>query len=166
MDKANLVEYYLDIILGCPHCDYVFELSTHEIPTEGSTYHVCEKCQIPLEVKPVSIKIKFKKSIKLKNKDRKRDCLYGKPKSEASSNKAEKSSKRSSKKNSKYEQQNKAVQKAKVFIKSCGFTEEQFYNGFNQVQDLYEPGWEPISAEALVKEVLARIDNKHESTKT
>ena len=34
MDKATLVEYYLDIVLGCPYCDYVFELSTHEIPTE------------------------------------------------------------------------------------------------------------------------------------
>ena len=61
MDKATLVEYYLDIVLGCPHCDYVFELSTYEIPTAGSTYHVCEKCQIPLEIKPISINIKFKK---------------------------------------------------------------------------------------------------------
>ena len=70
MDKANLVEYYLDIILGCPNCDYVFELSTHEIPTEGSTYHVCEKCQIPLEIKPISIEIEFKKSIKIRKQKR------------------------------------------------------------------------------------------------
>ena len=61
MDKATLVEYDLDIVLGCPHCDYIFELSTYEIPTEGSTYHVCEKCQIPLEIKPISINIEFKK---------------------------------------------------------------------------------------------------------
>ena len=27
MDKAKLVEYNLDIILGCPQCDYVFVLS-------------------------------------------------------------------------------------------------------------------------------------------
>jgi len=159
MDKANLVEYYLDIILGCPHCDYVFELSTHEIPTEGSTYHVCEKCQIALEIKPIDIKIKFKKSIKLKNKDRKRDCHYGE-------NKRTIQDKGNKKNNGNYKQQNKAVQKAKIAIQSCGFTEGQFYKAFNQVEGIYEPGWEPISAEALVKEVLARIDNKHESTKT
>ena len=66
MDNAKLVEYNLDITLGCPKCDYLFQLSNYSIPTEGSTYHVCENCQIPLEVKPISIKIKFKKPTKLK----------------------------------------------------------------------------------------------------
>jgi|LULM01.1.fsa_nt_gb hypothetical protein len=159
MDKAQLVEYNLDIVLGCPECDYLFSLSNYSIPTEGSTYHVCENCQIPLEVKPISIKIKFKKTAKLKNKDRKEDCRYG-------ANKRTVQDKGKKKNNSKYRQQNKAVQKAKVAIKSCGFTERQFYNAFNQVEGLYEPEWEPINAENLVKEVLARIDNKYESTKT
>ena len=141
MDKANLVEYYLDIILGFPHCDYVFELSTHEIPTEGSTYQVCDKCQIPLEIKPISIEIEFKKSIKLKSKKDKKN-------------------------KGKYNRQNKSVQRAKLAIKSYGFTEEQFNNAFNEVKDLYEPGWEPIKTETLIREILSRIDKKHEPSKT
>ena len=59
MDNAKLVEYDLDIVLGCPKCDYLFQLANYSIPTEGSTYQVCDNCQIPLEVKPISIKIKF-----------------------------------------------------------------------------------------------------------
>jgi hypothetical protein len=144
MDKANLVEYYLDIILGCPHCDYVFELSTHEIPTEGSTYHVCEKCQIPLEIKPISIEIEFKKSIKIRKqkREKKKKTIV------------------------KYQKQNKSIEKARLVIKSYGFTTEQFNSAFNKVEGLYQPGFKPISTEYLVKEVLARIDNKHESAKT
>lgn len=66
MHKAELVEYDLNIILGCPECDYLFQLSNYAIPTEGSTYQVCENCQIPLEVKPVSININFREAIKIK----------------------------------------------------------------------------------------------------
>jgi len=141
MDKATLVEYYLDIVLGCPHCDYVFQLSTHEIPTEGSTYHVCEKCQIPLEIKPISINIEFKKPIKRK-KHRKEKAKV------------------------KYKEQNKAIEEALLVVKSYGFTTEQFDSALNKVEGLYQPGWEPTNTETLVKEVLARIDNKHESAKT
>ena len=141
MDKATLVEYYLDIVLGCPHCDYVFELSTYEIPTAGSTYHVCEKCQIPLEIKPISINIEFKKPTKRK-KHRKEKAKV------------------------KYKEQNKAIEEALLVVKSYGFTKEQFDNAFNKVEGLYQPGWKPVNTETLVKEVLARIDNKHESAKT
>ena len=141
MDKATLVEYYLDIVLGCPHCDYIFELSTHEIPTEGSTYHVCEKCQIPLEIKPISINIKFKKPTKRKKHRKKKNIT-------------------------KYEKQNKAIEEALLIVKSYGFTKEQFVSAFDKVEGLYQPGWKPTSTETLVKEVLARIDNKHESAKT
>ena len=66
MDNAKLVEYNLDITLGCPKCDCLFQLSNYSIPTEVSTYQVCDNCQVPLEVKPISIKIKFKKPTKLK----------------------------------------------------------------------------------------------------
>ena len=141
MDNAKLVEYYLDIVLGCPHCDYIFELSTYDIPTEGSTYHVCEKCQIPLEIKPISINIEFKKPTKRK-KPRKEKAIV------------------------KYKEQNKAIEEALLVVKSYGFTKEQFDNAFNKVEGLYQPGWKPTSTETLVKEVLARIDNKHESAKT
>ena len=141
MDKASLVEYYLDIILGCPHCNYVFELSTHEIPTEGSTYHVCEKCQIPLEIKPIDINIKFKKPTKRKKQ-------------------------RKAKNIAKYKKQNKAIEKARLVVQSYGFTKEQFDSALNNIEGLYQPGWGPIVIETLVKEVLARIDNKHESAKT
>jgi len=141
MDNAKLVEYYLDIVLGCPHCDYIFELSTYDIPTEGSTYHVCEKCQIPLEIKPISINIEFKKPTKRK-KHRKEKAKV------------------------KYKEQNKAIEEALLVVKSYGFTKEQFDNAFNKVEGLYQPGWKPTSTETLVKEVLARIDNKHESAKT
>lgn len=141
MDKATLVEYYLDIVLGCPHCDYVFELSTYEIPTAGSTYHVCEKCQIPLEIKPISINIEFKKPTKRK-KHRKEKAKV------------------------KYKEQNKAIEEALLVVKSYGFTKEQFVSALDKVEGLYQPGWKPTSTETLVKEVLARIDNKHESAKT
>ena len=141
MDKATLVEYDLDIVLGCPHCEYVFELSTHEIPTEGSTYHVCEKCQIPLEIKPISINIKFKKPTKRKKHRKKKNIA-------------------------KYEKQNKAIEEALLIVKSYGFTKEQFVSALDKVEGLYQPGWKPTSTETLVKEVLARIDNKHESAKT
>ena len=141
MDKATLVEYYLDIVLGCPYCDYVFELSTHEIPTEGSTYHVCEKCQIPLEVKPISINIEFKTPTKRKEQRKKKTIA-------------------------KYQKQNKAIEEARLVVKSYGFTKEQFDSALDKVEGLYQPGWEPTNTETLVKEVLARIDNKHESAKT
>ena len=150
MDKATLVEYYLDIVFGCPHCDYVFELSTHEIPTAGSTYHVCEKCQIPLEIKPISINIKFKKPTKRKKHRKKKNIA-------------------------KYEKQNKAIEEALLVVKSYGFTKEQFISAFDgyirtlakdKVEGLYQSGWKPTSTETRVKEVLARIDNKHESAKT
>jgi transcription initiation factor TFIIIB Brf1 subunit/transcription initiation factor TFIIB len=144
MDKANLVEYYLDIILGCPHCDYVFELSTHEIPTEGSTYHVCEKCKIPLEIKPISIKIEFKKSSKIQTQKEKRK----------------------KKTTEKYKKHNKSISKARLVIKSYGFTTEQFNIALNKIERPYKTGCKPISTETIIKEILARIDNKHESTKT
>ena len=145
MDKATLVEYNLDIVLGCPHCDYVFELSTYDIPTAGSTYHVCEKCQIPLEIKPISINIKFKRAVKTQ-KERKEQ--------------------RKKKTIAKYQKQNKSIEKALLVVKSYGFTKEQFVSALDKVEGLYQPGWKPTSTETLVKEVLARIDNKHESAKT
>ena len=136
MNKATLVEYNLNITLGCPKCDYLFQLSNYSIPTEVSTYQVCENCKIPLEVSPISIKIKLKNSSKLK------------------------------KNKNKYKKQGKSVQQAKLVIKSYGFTEQQFNNAFNEVENLYEPGWEPIETKALIKEILARIDNKHEPATT
>ena len=143
MDKANLVEYYLDIdiTLGCPHCDYSFELSTHEIPTEGSTYHVCEKCQIALEIKPIDINVAFKGLVKTKKEHKKKNLC-------------------------KYKKQNKSISKARLVVKSYGFTTEEFDNAFNKIKGLYHPGWEPLSTESLIREILARIDNKYESVKT
>ena len=129
MDNAKLVEYNLDITLGCPKCDYLFQLSNYSIPTEGSTYQVCENCQIPLEVKPISIDIDFKKSVKIKKKKKKT------PK-------------------------NRLLEDAKSIIQTYGFSMKEINH---VLKSLDISG---MAVETIVKEVLSRIDNKHESTKT
>ena len=133
MDNAKLVEYNLDITLGCPKCDYLFQLSNYSIPTEGSTYQVCENCQIALEVKPISISIDFtdfKKPIKLK-KDKKKETS-----------------------------KNRLLEDAKSIIQTYGFSAKEI----NYV--LKSLDTDGMAVETIVKEVLSRIDNKHESTKT
>tara|TARA_R100000664_G_C2651672_1_gene72038 strand:- start:84 stop:482 length:399 start_codon:yes stop_codon:yes gene_type:complete len=132
MDKAQLVEYNLDITLGCPKCDYLFQLSNYSIPTEGSTYQVCENCQIPLEIKPVSIKIKYKKTPKIKKSTEKvvSDLLeYGK-------------------------------QDAKKIIQSYGFASKEIDNVLKNLET------DGMAIETIVKEVLSRIDKKHEPATT
>ena len=129
MDNAKLVEYNLDITLGCPKCDYLFQLSNYSIPTEGPTYQVCENCQIPLEVKPISIDIDFKKSVKIKKKKKKT------PK-------------------------NRLLEDAKSIIQTYGFSMKEINH---VLKSLDISG---MAVETIVKEVLSRIDNKHESTKT
>ena len=130
MDNAKLVEYDLDIVLGCPKCDYLFQLANYSIPTEGSTYQVCENCNIALEVKPISIEINFKKPVKIK-KDKKKEIPV-----------------------------NRLLEDAKSIIQTYGFSMKEINH---VLKSLDISG---MAVETIVKEVLARIDNKHESTKT
>ena len=132
MDKAQLVEYNLDIVLGCPECDYLFSLSNYSIPTEGSTYHVCENCKIPLEVKPISIKIKFQKPAKLK-----------KAKEKVVVNLLE-----------------DGKEDAKNIIKTYGFSAKEIDNVLKTLET------DGMAIETIVKEVIARIDKKHEPATT
>ena len=128
MDNAKLVEYNLDITLECPKCDYLFQLSNYSIPTEGSTYQVCENCNIALEVKPISINIDFKKSVKITKK--------------------------------KKAPKNRLLEDAKSIIQTYGFSMKEI-NYVLKSLDI-----DGLAVETIVKEVLSRIDNKHESTKT
>ena len=131
MDNAKLVEYDLDITLGCPECDYLFQLSNYSIPTEGSTYQVCENCNIALEVKPISIDIDFKKSIKLKKKRSNKEI----PK-------------------------NRLLEDAKKIVQTYGFNMKEINHVLNTLDT------DGMAVETIVKEVLSRIDNKYEPTKT
>jgi ribosomal protein S4E len=130
MDGAKLVEYDLDITLGCPKCDYLFQLSNYSIPTEGSTYQVCENCNIALEVKPISIEINFKKPVKIKKK---KEVPIPK---------------------------NRLLEDAKSIIQTYGFSMKEINHVLNTLDT------DGMAVETIVKEVLSRIDNKHESTKT
>ena len=132
MDNAQLVEYNLGITLGCPKCDYLFQLSNYSIPTEGSTYQVCDNCQIPLEVKPISIKIKFKKPTKLK-----------KVKEKVVINLLE-----------------DGKEDAKNIIKTYGFSAKEIDNVLKTLET------DGMAIETIVKEVIARIDKKHEPATT
>lgn len=131
MDNAKLVEYDLDIVLGCPKCDYLFQLANYSIPTEGSTYQVCENCNIALEVKPISIDIDFKKSIKLKKKRSNKEI----PK-------------------------NRLLEDAKKIVQTYGFNMKEINHVLNTLDT------DGMAVETIVKEVLSRIDNKYEPTKT
>ena len=104
----------------------------YSIPTEGSTYQVCDNCQIPLEVKPISIKIKFKKPTKLK-----------KVKEKVVINLLE-----------------DGKEDAKNIIKTYGFSAKEIDNVLDTL------GTDGMAIETIVKEVLARIDNKHEPATT
>ena len=128
MDNAKLVEYNLDITLECPKCDYLFQLSNYSIPTEGSTYQVCENCNIALEVKPSSNNIDFKKAVKITKK--------------------------------KKAPKNRLLEDAKSIIQTYGFSMKEI-NYVLKSLDI-----DGMAVETIVKEVLSRIDNKHESTKT
>jgi len=60
MDNAKLIEYNLQIKVGCPNCDSTFDFFNYGIPEEVPTYVLCENCNIPLCVKPFEIIIKPK----------------------------------------------------------------------------------------------------------
>jgi len=132
MDNAKLVEYDLDIVLGCPKCDYLFQLANYSIPTEGSTYQVCENCNIALEVKPISIEINFKKPTKLKKIEEKVVVNLLED----------------------------GKEDAKNIIKTYGFSAKEIDNVLNTLET------DGMAIETIVKEVLSRIDNKHEPAKT
>ena len=139
MNKAKIVAHN-GAIFGCPNCDYIFQYDYSTVPTDIPTYKVCEKCNKALLVNPVVISVKFKKC-----------TLDKKPKK---------------KNKSKHRKMNKAVDKARTIVKSYGFAVKQFDDAFNRIEGLYEPGWQPISTEELVRQILARIDNKDEQPTT
>ena len=143
MNKAKIVAHN-GVIFGCPNCDFIFSYDYSTAPTEVSTYQVCEQCNEALLVKPVTISIKFKK------------CTLDK--------KPKKKNKEINKK--KYKVMNKAVDEARLIVKSYGFTSKQFDNAFKAIDSLYKPGWKPLPTEELVKQILSRIDNKYEQTTT
>ena len=143
MNKAKIVAHNGGVF-GCPNCDFIFSYDYSTAPTEVSTYQVCEQCNEALLVKPVTISIKFKK------------CTLDK--------KPKKKNKEINKK--KYKVINKAVDEARLIVKSYGFTSKQFDNAFKAIDSLYKPGWKPLPTEELVKQILSRIDNKYEQTTT
>ena len=61
---------------------------------------------------------------------------------------------------------NKAIDEARAIVKTYGFSVKQFDNSLNMIEGLYESGWQPISTEELVRQILARIDNKDEQPTT
>jgi len=143
VNKAKIVAHN-GVVFGCPNCDFIFSYDYSTAPTEVSTYQVCEQCNEALLVKPVTISIKFKK------------CTLDK--------KPKKKNKEINKK--KYKVMNKAVDEARLIVKSYGFTSKQFDNAFKAIDSLYKPGWKPLPSEELVKQILSRIDNKYEQTTT
>jgi len=143
VNKAKIVAHN-GVVFGCPNCDFIFSYDYSTAPTEVSTYQVCEQCNEALLVKPVTISIKFKK------------CTLDK--------KPKKKNKEINKK--KYKVMNKAVDEARLIVKSYGFTSKQFDNAFKAIDSLYKPGWKPLPTEELVKQILSRIDNKYEQTTT
>lgn len=62
MDDVKLIEYNLQIKVGCPNCNSVFEFVNYEIPEEAPTHVSCVNCNVPLCVKPFEIIIKAKTS--------------------------------------------------------------------------------------------------------
>ena len=68
MQQATIVDYRFDVLFGCPNCDYVFHYCSDIVPTEISTYHVCERCDVALMVNPVVGKASFRKATKFKKK--------------------------------------------------------------------------------------------------
>ena len=61
---------------------------------------------------------------------------------------------------------NKSIDKARAIVKTYGFSVKQFDDALNIIDSLYSPGWKPLSTEELVKQILSRIDNKHEQATT
>ena len=143
MNKAKIVAHN-GVVFGCPNCEYIFSYDYSTAPTDIPTYEVCEQCNEALLVKPVTISVKFKK------------CTLDK--------KPKKKNKEINKK--KYKVINKAVDEARLIVKSYGFTSKQFDNAFKAIDSLYKPGWKPLPTEELVKQILSRIDNKYEQTTT
>ena len=143
VNKAKIVAHN-GVVFGCPNCDFIFSYDYSTAPTEVSTYQVCEQCNEALLVKPVTISIKFKK------------CTLDK--------KPKKKNKEINRK--KYQAMNRAVDEARLIVKSYGFTSKQFDNAFKAIDSLYKPGWKPLPTEELVKQILSRIDNKYEQTTT
>ena len=140
MNKAKIVAHN-GAIFGCPNCDYIFQYDYSTVPTDIPTYKVCEKCNEALLVNPVTIKVKFKKCTLDKEPKKKRN----KPK---------------------YCKMNKAIDEARAIVKTYSFSVKQFDNAFKRIEGLYESGWQPISTEELVRQILARIDNKDEQPTT
>ena len=93
---------------------------------------MCENCQIPLEVKPISIKIKFQKPAKLK-----------KAKEKVVVNLLE-----------------DGKEDAKNIIKTYGFSAKEIDNVLKTLET------DGMAIETIVKEVIARIDKKHEPATT
>ena len=62
MDDVKLIEYNLQIKVGCPKCNSIFEFVNYEIPEEVPTYVNCNNCNVSLCVKPFEIIIKAKAS--------------------------------------------------------------------------------------------------------
>ena len=143
VNKAKIVAHN-GVVFGCPNCEYIFSYDYSTAPTDTPTYEVCEQCDEPLLVNPVTISVKFKK------------CTLDK--------KPKKKNKEINKK--KYKVINKAVDEARLIVKSYGFTSKQFDNAFKAIDSLYKPGWKPLPTEELVKQILSRIDNKYEQTTT
>ena len=138
VNKAKIVAHN-GVVFGCPNCEYIFSYDYSTAPTDTPTYEVCEQCDEPLLVNPVTISVKFKKC-----------TLDKKPK----------------KKNSKYRKMNKSIDRARAIVKTYGFSVKQFDDALNTIDSLYRPGWKPLPTEELVKQILSRIDNTHEQAKT
>ena len=143
VNKAKIVAHN-GAIFGCPNCDYIFSYDYSTAPTEVPTYQVCEQCDEPLLINPITINVKFKK------------CTLDK--------KPHKKNKEINRK--KYQAMNRAVDEARLIVKSYGFTSKQFDNAFKTIESLYKPGWKPLPTKELVKQILSRIDNKYEPATT
>ena len=59
MKNAKFLEYDINVHLSCPDCSTVFHYVNYDIPTHVPTYHVCDGCDKPLLVRPLSIDVKF-----------------------------------------------------------------------------------------------------------
>jgi len=143
VNKAKIVAHN-GAIFGCPNCDYIFSYVYSTAPTEVPTYQVCEQCDEPLLINPITINVKFKK------------CTLDK--------KPHKKNKEINRK--RYQAMNRAVDEARLIVKSYGFTSKQFDNAFKTIESLYKPGWKPLPTKELVKQILSRIDNKYEPATT
>ena len=61
MDKATILDKDVDVTFGCPKCSTPFVYTNDIVPTVVPTYHVCQRCNIPLFIAPVSMQVQFKK---------------------------------------------------------------------------------------------------------